>query len=127
MHKYREEITRRWQAKKDALIAAGNYVEEKSPTYPNFSLVAGTHLLESQILSLKPIIHIFGILIIPNEQTNEMARANIKADIRSASDVAKEIYVEISNLVLPFRPQSSQDGDSCRRNKIPQSTTRVSS
>ncbi len=38
-----------------------SHPQTDSDKYPNFSLVAGTQLLEPQILSLKPIVHIFGI------------------------------------------------------------------
>jgi len=60
MTKYVEELTRLHELKKAAALAAGNPLPERKEKWPNFSLVAGTHLLEAQILALQPMIHIFG-------------------------------------------------------------------
>lgn len=64
MTEYRAELSRRFQAKKEAALASGKPLPEVKDKYPNFSLVAGTELLEPLISSLQPIIHVYGIYFI---------------------------------------------------------------
>lgn len=60
MKEYIAEMDQRWQAQKTTHILNNSTITSNLPKFPNFSLVAGTQLLENQILQLNPNVHIFG-------------------------------------------------------------------